>query len=84
MNDEPLMDAIVQMVLFLEFSDEQTVDEDAAIGMIEQIAATLQRSNPAEKSRFLAYLGHRAEQAESDKERQCIENLAENLGLTPE
>lgn len=84
MNDEPLMDAIVQMVLFLDLSDEQTVDEDAAIGMMEQIAATLQRLNRSEKNRFLAYLGRRGEQAESSKERQCIENLAESLGLTSE
>lgn len=83
-NNQPFMDAIVQMVLFLEFSDPETVDEDAAIAMMEQIAATLQTLAPAEKKQFLEYLKRRASQAESEKHRQSIENLADNLGLLPE
>jgi len=82
MNDEPFMDAIVQVVLFLELSDEETLDEDAAIRVMEQIAATLKRLQPVEKDHLLTYLGRRAEQMESGKERQCIENMADNLGLT--
>ena len=84
MKNEPFMDAVIQMVLFLEFSDPETVDEDAAIGMMEQIAATLQKLESAEKERFLEYLQGRAAQAGTSKERQCIENLASNLGLLPE
>lgn len=84
MNNEPLMDAVVQMVLFLEFSDPEMVDEDAAIGMMEQIAATLQKLGPADKDQFLGYLRRRASQAESEKVRQSLENLASNLGLAVE
>ena len=84
MSNEPFMDAVVQMILFLEFSDPATLDEDAAIGMMEQIAATLQKLEAVEKEQFLSYLKRRASQAESSKERQSIENLASNLGLLPE
>jgi hypothetical protein len=84
MTHEPFMDAIVQMILFLEFSDPATVDEDAAIGMMEQIAATLQKLGATEKAQFLSYLQHRATRAESSKERQAMENLASNLGLLSE
>lgn len=84
MNDEPLMDAVVQAVLFFELSDEQTVNEDAAISMMEQIAATLQRLDAVAKERFLQYIRRRAERTESRMERQTIESLAANLGLISE
>jgi hypothetical protein len=84
MNNEQFMDAVVQMVLFLEFSDPEKVDEDAAIGIMEQIAATLQKLGPTEKDQFLGYLTRRASHAGSEKERQSLENLATNLGLAGE
>ncbi len=71
-NDEPLMDAIVQAVLFLELSDEQTVNEDAALGMMEQIAATLQGLDGVAKERFLQYIRRRAERTESSMERHIM------------
>jgi len=58
------------------------VDEDAAIGMMEQIVASLQKLGPAEKDQLFGYLQRRALQAESEKERQSLENFASNLGLT--
>jgi hypothetical protein len=84
MNNEPFMDAVVQMVLFLEFSDPETVDEAAAIGMMEQIAATLQTLGATEKEQFLAYLKRRAAQTGSSNGRRAIENLAGHLGLLSE
>jgi hypothetical protein len=84
MNEEPLMDVAVQAILFLELSDERTVNEDAAVEMMEQIATTLRRLEPAEKERFRQYLKLRAARASTDDERETIEGLAENLGLTVE
>lgn len=84
MNNEPFMDAIVQMVLFLEFSDPDTVDEDAAIGMMEQIAATLQTLGANEKEQFLTYLERLALKTRVSKEREAIENMADHLGLRSE
>jgi len=84
MNEEPFMDVVVQTVLFLELCDEHTVEEDAAVAMMEQIAATLKRLEPAAKARFLKYIQSRAVQANTDEERQVLENMASNLGLAPE
>jgi hypothetical protein len=78
------MDSIVQMLLFLELSDSETVDEDAAIGMMEQIAATLRTLGASEKQEFRQYIKRRAQQAESTQQRQTIDNLAGDLGLLPE
>lgn len=81
MINEPLMDAVVQMVMFLEFSDHNMVDEDAAIGMMEQVTATLQELRSADKQEFLNYLKGRASHAESEKQRQFLEDFASSLGL---
>ncbi|MFN9906082.1 MAG: hypothetical protein ACK56F_08160, partial [bacterium] len=73
MNYEPLMDAIVQMILFLENSSSDVVDDDCAVGLLEQIAATLGNLGPSEMEQFRVYLRRRAAQAGSAGERQCLE-----------
>lgn len=82
MNDEPFMDLVVQTVLFLELSDDRTVNQDAAIAMMEQIAATLHRLEPTVIERFVQYIASRAARTEAGKEREVIESMASNLGLT--
>ena len=84
MNDEPLMDAVVQAVVFLECSDSETVDEDAAVQMLEQIAATLQRLEPDQKNRFLNYLKQCAASADSEQDRHAYEAMPGQLGLREE
>jgi hypothetical protein len=84
MNNEPYMDAIVEMALFLEFSEPDIVDEEAAIGMMEQIAASLQKLGKVEKEQFLMYLQRRAAQGKTSEQQQSIENLAAHFGLLPE
>lgn len=81
MNDEPFMDALVQVMLFLELSDDRTVNEDAAVELMEQISATLNGLSARAAERFQQYLKHRAEQCASGIERETIENLASHLGL---
>lgn len=83
MNYEPLMDAIVQTVLFLELSGGEAVDEDASVSLMEQLAACLGKLGPAEKEQFLEYLRLRAlvGGTESRRERECIKAMPGNLGL---
>jgi hypothetical protein len=84
MSDEPLMDAIVQMILFLELSDHDIVNEDAAVSLMEQIAVTLQRLDANAVDRFLRYVKLRAIQTESQAERKVLDGLGMNFGLTSE
>jgi hypothetical protein len=83
MSYEPLMEAVVQVLVFLELSGSEIVDEDAAVGLMEEIAAVLQRLEPAEKREFVEYLRRRARRTgtESDEALACIRNLPANLGL---
>lgn len=82
MNYKPLIEVVVQLVLFLELSNSVAIDEDTAVGLLEQIAGTLRQLGPAEKKQFIEYLQQQAKDAKSDKERECIMNMADNLGLT--
>ena len=81
MNDEPFMDVVVQIVLFLELSDDRIVNQDTAVAMMEQIAATLHRLEPTAIERFVQYISSRAARAETDEERAVIESMSSNLGL---
>lgn len=86
MSWEPLMSAIVDAVLFLELSGNDIVDEDAAVGAMERMAAALRGLGPVEREQFVGYLRQRAIDGESctPPERECIRTMADNLGLTGE
>jgi len=84
MKSEPSIEMVVDGFLFFELSGREAINEDAADGMLEQIAATLQRLEPEDKSRFLDCLKHRSTRAQSERERQTLENLASNMGPLPE
>ena len=71
------------MMLFLELSDDQTVDEDAAVAMMEQIAATLDGLDGPARDRFVRYTSWLAERTESSIERELIKSLPSSLGLIP-
>lgn len=81
MNVEPLMAGAVETLLFLELSNDQVVEPAAAVAMMEQIAATLQRLEPNAKSRFLQYLCDRADRTTDRMERHALERLPNDLGL---
>lgn len=83
MNTEPLMDAIVDAVLFFELSGPELVNEDAAVEMLEGIASKLRRLGKTEMSRFLAHLSLRASQAEPGRARETLKNLGDDMGLSP-
>lgn len=83
MNYEPLMEAIVEVVLFLELSDDAKIDEDAAVNLMEDIAASLQQLGIKEKNEFICYLQKRVQDSAifPPKARDCLEGMAENLGI---
>jgi hypothetical protein len=82
MNNAVFFSITTQVLLFLELSDERTLDPDAAIELMEQIAASLHQLDANDKAMFIEYLNHRTNQAENTSERQALKNMAESLGLT--
>jgi hypothetical protein len=75
---------ITQVVLFLELSGDEIVDNDAAVNCMEQIAVTLQSLSSDERMRFVEYLHERAESLAPGDERECIRAMPRNLGLLNE
>jgi hypothetical protein len=81
--DRNIVKAIVEVAVFLEFSDDDSINPDDAIQALEQLAATLQMASEEVRSSLCSsfrdisgeYKGERAE---------FVESLGEGLGLTYE
>jgi hypothetical protein len=78
--DRHLAKAIIDLAIFLEFSEEDLVDANAAIGAMEQLAAELQlMSDDAKNGLVLRF----RELAHAYGERaEFVEGLADSLGLS--
>lgn len=81
MTFEPLMDAIINTIVFLECSDDSVVDPDAAVAVMEQIAYSIQKLGLEEQAAFHDRIRHQLRQAMPPKVRECLESLPEVLGL---
>lgn len=79
MNFEPLMDALTDVLLLLEFNEDVILDDDAAVATMEQIASTLSGLDAGERAAYVAYLKRRA--AKPGEEEEFLLALPETLGL---
>jgi len=79
MNFEPMMAALTEMLLMLEFNEDVILDDDAAVGAMDQIASTLKGLGSEERSAFVAYLQKRA--TKPGEEKQFLLTLPEVLGI---
>lgn len=79
MNFEPLMDAVTEMLLLLEFNDDVLLDDDAAVETMDQIAKTVRGLGAQERSAYIGYLERRA--ARPGEEKQFLLTLPEVLGI---
>ena len=77
--DEHLAKAIVDVSIFLEFSDENTIDGDAAVAAMEQLSGELQRMSAPAKA-ALAQRFQEIAHVYGDRA-QFVENLADSLGI---
>lgn len=46
MLDPQVMKALIDVAMFLEFSDDRIIDPDAAVSALEDLAANLQMATP--------------------------------------
>src|SRR5262245_53136801 len=83
-----LVEAIVNMAAFLEFSDEVTLDPDTAVNQMEDLAATLQKLTQEERHELLNYLSELADSSRkkgTDKEYvDFVLGFGEMFGVTEE
>ena len=81
MKADPLIDIVIDTILFLEVSESDVVQPDVAVAMLEQIAAALQRFRPEDRERLVNYIPVRVRNAKSDEERRALQSLTMNMGL---
>jgi hypothetical protein len=82
---DPLVLALVEALVFLELSDEETVDPDSAVQVMETIARCLQRMPGEQRAAFhhqLALIAGQEGRDELGKQRrEYIKAIPEYLGL---
>ncbi|QCX51633.1 hypothetical protein [Ralstonia pseudosolanacearum] len=79
MVDKHLAKAVVDVAVFLEFSDSGVVNEDSAVAMLEQIASELQCMEISEQESIAFHFKELADQYGDKKE--FVEGLSDMLGI---
>ncbi|MEM8535048.1 MAG: hypothetical protein AAGF95_29700 [Chloroflexota bacterium] len=81
--NEVLTQVIINTILFLELSDDEIIDQDAAVSQLEQMASILKQLDEADQKTFIKLIEKFADEEDStDQERiQFLHSIPENLGL---
>jgi hypothetical protein len=75
-----LLKALVDLIVFIEFSNEDDVNPDVAIQALEQLSVTLLDLSDAERKFLINRLKEISSNYRGDKS-EFVENLGEALGL---
>ena len=76
-----LVQVIAQVAVFLQFTDDATLDPDAAVKQLEDLAFQLQQLPPADRIEFIRVLSEVAGDWPSDRERRFLLKLPEAIGI---
>lgn len=80
-----LMKAIIDLAAFLELSDDDTVDPDAAVQQLEELVAALSQLTIPEREELVAYVDEliqdQQEQAGSKEYIDFLLSFPESFGL---
>lgn len=79
MINHHLAKAVIDIAVFLEFTEENVLNADAAMEALEQLAEELQQMSSEEKDVFVQRC-HELAGSYGDKE-QFVRNLPEALGI---
>lgn len=80
--DEPIAKVLADMAVFLEFSTDKVLDEDAAVGAMEQFAAELQKLPHDSQALLATQLQGLAPQYQDPAQQKFVSTLGETFGLT--
>lgn len=79
-SDMKLVKIIADLAIFLEFTDEDQLDPDAAVAALEQVASELQSLGAEERKRISAIFTGLSSGYANDRA-DYVRSLPENLGL---
>jgi hypothetical protein len=84
----PLIQAVIEMIVFLGTSGDQVVDPDAAVSQLELVASILGEMSESERRDFVTFVGEMAEveelQSGNTPRAAFLRSLCSNLGLEEE
>jgi hypothetical protein len=78
-RDEILADAVLDLLVWFEFVDDQALDPDLAVKALEQIARHLHRLAGEDRDWFVGYVRARAATERDPRYRSAYEAVAEDL-----
>ncbi|MCP4138644.1 MAG: hypothetical protein GY754_47245 [bacterium] len=80
---EAVSRALIEVILFLEFSDEDSVHPDTSVEQMEHIASTLQKMDEKGIKNFLEVCSLMANEYKDDEEKsEFLLLIGENLGIS--
>ena len=81
-----LMRAVVEAIVFAGLSNDDVIQQDAAVAQLEQLGSILKDLPPQERATFVKYVQAMATAEERDHGRsgrvEFLFSIPENLGLT--
>jgi hypothetical protein len=77
-----MADAVIDLAVFLATSDNDIVNEDAALQQLEQLARHLSQISPDDQKALVRRIQELADKTADKKRKQILDELPENLGLT--
>ncbi|MBI2308174.1 MAG: hypothetical protein HYU78_12810 [Rhodocyclales bacterium] len=78
-----LIKSLADLAIFLEFTNEDLLDADIAVGAMEQLAKELQCMSEEDQRILARRLRDLRTEYPDEKKAQFVENLPESLGLAP-
>ncbi|WP_341793040.1 MULTISPECIES: hypothetical protein [unclassified Rickettsia] len=75
-----LIKIILDIAIFLEFSNEDIINDDSAIQMMESIAYELQKMEESHKNDFIKKINELANEYK-DEQKVFVQTFAYNCGL---
>lgn len=82
MVDRHIVKALVEVALFLELSDDETIDPDSAVAAMEQMAANLQALDAPSRRALALEMRSLADSYPTSE--QFVRNLPDALGIATE
>ncbi|MGJ8522575.1 hypothetical protein R84981_001263 [Carnimonas sp. R-84981] len=79
-NDYRLIRIITNIAIFLEFSDDNTIDPDIAVGLLEDIAGEFDQF-PNDSKQEIVNIFHKIASEYKEEKSDFIRTLPETLGI---
>jgi len=79
--NESIVRVLIDLIVFLEFSDDSTVDPDAAVNMMETVSARLSELSSDETKSFIDIAHKYASEFRDSKVRGFVKSLDQSMGL---